>query len=136
MAALLSQAGLLLRPRNPDGAWLGPVRLDIDSAGGRIDSPTLIGSPLYKAGLDRGDVILTLGDTPLISDSAWQAVKAAHKPGDDIAVTYQGRGRTSMVHATFAADPRVEVVTYEEAGLPVTDAMQKFRQSWLAPAKN
>ena len=136
LAALLSQAGLLLRPRNPDGAWLGPVRLDIDSAGGRIDSPTLIGSPLYKAGLDRGDVILTLGDTPLISDSAWQAVKAAHKPGDDIAVTYQGRGRTSMVHATFAADPRVEVVTYEEAGLPVTDAMQKFRQSWLAPAKN
>jgi hypothetical protein len=31
------------------------------------------------------------------------------------------------------ADSRLEVVTYEEAGLPVTEAIQKFRQGWLAP---
>ena len=131
MAALLAQAGLLLRPRNGDAAWLGPVRLDIDSAGGRIDGPTLIGSPLYAAGLDRGDLILTLDGTPLTSDSVWQAIKAAHKPGDVVEVSYRGRGRESMVHATFAADTRLEVVTYEEAGRLVTNDMQKFRQSWL-----
>jgi hypothetical protein len=33
------------------------------------------------------------------------------------------------------ADNRVEVVTYEEAGLPVTESIQKFRQGWLAPAR-
>ena len=32
---------------------------------------------------------------------------------------------------TMGADTRLEVVTYEEAGLPVTDDMLKFRQSWL-----
>ncbi len=135
MAALLAQAGLLLRPRNAGAAWLGPVRLDLDSAGGRIDSPTLVGSPLYAAGLDRGDVLLTVDGTPLTSDSVWQAVKAAHKPGDVVGVTYRGRGRTSMVHAAFAADTRLEVVTYEEAGRPVTDEMNKFRQSWLSPIR-
>ena len=91
MAALLAQAGLLLRPRNPDGAWLGPVRLAIDSAGGRVDGPTLIGSPLYAAGLDRGDVMLTPRRLSRSRpDSVRQAVKAAAKPGDVIAVDLPG----------------------------------------------
>jgi len=33
------------------------------------------------------------------------------------------------------ADNRLDVVTYEEAGMPVTEPIQKFRQSWLAPAR-
>ena len=133
LAALLSQAGLLLRPRNPGAAWFGPVRLDIDSAGGRVEGPTLIGSPFYEAGLDRGDVVLTLDGQPLTSDSVFQAIKAAHKPGDAVPVTFRARGRQSTAHVAMPADSRLEVVTYEEAGLPVTEAIQKFRQSWLAP---
>lgn len=133
MAGLLAQAGLLLRPRNPGAAWFGPVRLDIDSAGGRIDGPTLIGSPFYEAGLDRGDVVLTLDGQRLTSDSVFQAIKAAHKPGDAVPVTFRARGRQSTAHVAMPADSRLEVVTYEEAGLPVTEAIQKFRQGWLAP---
>ncbi len=132
MAPLLAQAGLLLRPRNPDKAWFGPVRLDIDAHGGRIDGPTLIGSPMYEAGLDRGDVILTLDGQPLTSDSVFQAVKAAHTPGDVVAVSYQGRGRQSIAQITMPADSRLEVVTYEEAGMPVTEAIRQFRERWLS----
>ena len=28
-------------------------------------------------------------------------------------------------------NPAVEAVTYEKAGMPVTDAIRAFRQSWL-----
>ena len=133
LAALLAQGGLLLRPRNPGAAWFGPVRLDIDSAGGRIDGPTLIGSPFSEAGLDRGDVILTLDSLPLTSDSVFNAIKATHKPGDVVSVTYRSRGRQSQAHASVVADDRLDVVTYEEAGMPVTEAIQKFRQGWLGP---
>ena len=133
LAALLAQGGLLLRPRNPGAAWFGPVRLDIDSAGGRIDGPTLIGSPFYEAGLDRGDVVLTLDSLPLTSDSVFHAIKAAHKPGDAVPVTFRSRGRQSQAHVSMVADDRLEVVTYEEAGMPVTEAIQKFRQGWLGP---
>ena len=133
MAVLLAQAGLLLRPRNPGAAWFGPVRLDIDPTGGRIDGPTLIGSPFYEAGLDRGDVVLTLDGQPLTSDSVFQAIKAAHKPGDAVPISFRARGRQSTAHVAMPADSRLEVVTYEEAGLPVTEAIQKFRQGWLAP---
>ena len=133
MAGLLGQAGLLLRPKSPDAAWLGPVRSRSTRRAARSRPTTLIGSPLYQAGLDAGDVILTLDGSPLTSDSVWQAVRAAHKPGDVIPLTYRGRGRQSTVNLTVGTDTRLEVVTYEEAGRPVTDAMQKFRQDWLAP---
>jgi predicted metalloprotease with PDZ domain len=132
LTALLAQAGLLLRPRDPNSAWFGPVRLAIDSAGGRIEGPTLIGSPFYEAGLDRGDVVLTLDGRPLTSDSVFQAIKAAHKPGDAVPVTFRSRGRQSGAHVSMPADNRLEVVTYESAGMPVTEAINKFRQSWLA----
>jgi hypothetical protein len=29
------------------------------------------------------------------------------------------------------ANPAVEIVTYEAAGMPVTEAMREFRRSWL-----
>ncbi len=133
MTALLAQGGLLLRPRHPGTAWFGPVRLDIDSMGGRIDGPTFIGSALYDAGLDRGDVIDSLDGRPLTSDSVYQAIKAAHRPGDVVQATVTGRGRHYTVPVTMIVDDRLEVVPYEEAGQPVTEAMQSFRQGWLEP---
>jgi predicted metalloprotease with PDZ domain len=131
LTALLAQAGLLLRQRGPGTATLGPVRLDFDSTGARITGATLIGSPLYEAGLDRGDVILTLDGHALTSDSALEAVEAAHKPGDAVPVVFRSRGHQSTAFVSLPADTRLEVVTYEEANLPVTDAIQKFRQEWL-----
>ncbi len=130
-AALLAPAGLLLRPLNPDAAWAGPAQVEYDSSGGRLAVGTIIGSPLYDAGLDRDDVIRTLDGRPLTSDSVWDAVKAAHHPGDRIAVTYRSRGMDKETTITLAADPRLELVTYEQAGRPVTDAMRALRQQWL-----
>lgn len=130
-AALLAQAGLLLRPRSAEGAWLGPAQLAYDSTGARITAPTLIGSPLYAAGLDAGDVLLTVDGDSLRSDADWRALLGRHRPGDVIEARYRGRGAEGMTHLTFAADPRLEVVTYEEAGRPVPDAVHKFRQAWV-----
>jgi hypothetical protein len=100
---------------------------------GRIDGPTLIGSPFYEAGLDRGDMILTLDSLPLTSDSVFRAITRAHQPGEAVPVTYRSRGRQGRAHVALAADERLEVGTYEEAGMPVTEAIQKFRQAWLGP---
>lgn len=135
LAPLLAQAGLLLRPRNPDGAWFGPLALEFERDGARIDRATTIGSPFYVAGLDRGDVILTLDGVALTSDSAYQAVKAAHKAGEAVPVSYRGRGQQGLAHVALVPDDRLEVVTYEEAGMPVTKEMHKFRQDWLGPAR-
>jgi putative serine protease PepD len=50
------------------------------------------GSPADDAGLESGDVIIKMGSTPISTADEVVAYTKAHKPGDDITVTYQ-RGK-------------------------------------------
>ena len=56
--SLLSNAGLLLRKSNAGNATLGQVSLDFEGKSALIANNTIIGSPLYMAGADRGDQIV------------------------------------------------------------------------------
>ena len=129
--ALLANAGFLLRPAKPGAAFLGNVQADFSQAGMTIRGSTQIGSPLYQAGLDAGDLITSLDGKVIASDSALQALRAAHHPGDTIAVEYQSRGANRTARITLTEDPRLEVVTFEEAGMPLSDEARKFREAWL-----
>jgi len=129
---LLAQAGFLLRPAQPGAAFLGQVQLDYGKDGARITASTQIGSPLYQAGLDAGDVITMLDGRPVATDSALVAIRAAHHPGDRIEVQYQSRGMSRTASITLAEDPRLEVVTFEEAGRPLPDEARRLREAWLA----
>ncbi len=129
--ALLANAGFLLRPSNPGKAFLGLVQLDFADSSATIESYTQKGSPLYDAGLDKGDRVLSVGGHALASDGDWQAIKTAGSPGATADVTYIQRGARKTGKLTFADDPRVEIVTYEEAGMPMTDKMKAFRKAWI-----
>jgi predicted metalloprotease with PDZ domain len=130
-AALLPSAGMELRPAAPDGASAGPVRFTFDTAGAVITSATIIGTPAYIAGLDRGDRILTLDGKPLISADTYRSILAAHKPGDEIRAEVESRGTRKDIAITLANDPRLEIVTFEAAGKTVTPAIEAFRNDWL-----
>ncbi|HWA59423.1 MAG TPA: PDZ domain-containing protein [Gemmatimonadales bacterium] len=132
--ALLANAGFLLRPAKPGAAFLGNVQLDYTTAGARITGSTQIGSPLYQAGLDVGDVITLIDGRPIESDSAFQALKAAHRPGDQLQVQYVSRGASHAATVVMAEDPRLEVVTYEEAGMSLPPEAKTFREKWLSLA--
>lgn len=127
--ALLAHAGFLVRQAHPGRPWLGaPVAMEE----GRtvVAAGTLVGSPLYEAGLDRGDVLLEIDGAPVTGPAFLDALLAFHAPGDTLAVTFEQRGERKTTTLTLAEDPTVEVVPYEAAGRPVTDAMQAFRARW------
>ncbi len=129
---LLAHAGFLVRPAGPGAASLGLVRLRFDSAGAQVAGNTPVESPLHAAGVDRGDRIVTIAGRRITSDSAWQAVQAAHRPGDSAALVVERRGgRFGTVIVRFAEDPRVEVVTWESAGRGLSAAQKAFRTAWL-----
>jgi predicted metalloprotease with PDZ domain len=130
-ASLLAHAGFLLAPTNPDGAFLGLVRLDYGTEGATVLGPTLIGSPLYEAGVDRTDLIESIGGHPLKSDDDWQAIKDAHHPGDRVEIVFVQRGTRRTATLTVAADPRLTVTPSEAAGRELTDAQRAFRADWL-----
>jgi predicted metalloprotease with PDZ domain len=125
---LLAQAGVLVRPANPGAPWVGPVR---DEEGRvLVAGQTLVGSPLYEAGLDRGDRIVSLGGAP-VTTAADLAGRARAALGTATEIEYEQRGRTVKRSITFVPDPSVEAVPFEAAGRELTDAQRAFRQRWL-----
>ena len=129
--ALLARAGILLRRANPGQATLGQAQYQFQGGAATVASPTLIGTPLYEAGIDRGDRILSLEGRPLDSARTLAEILAGHRPGDTVEIVYEQRGATRPARLTLAADPRLEAVPFEAAGRPLDAETLRFREAWL-----
>jgi predicted metalloprotease with PDZ domain len=128
---LLARAGLVLRKVAAGRATAGALQL-ADGAGGiRMMAASPSGSPAYAAGLDRDDVILTLGGVRVASVSDWNRLLNTHKPGTSVPVTYRRRDANVNAVLALGEDPRVQAVPGEDAGLPPTAAQRAFRDAWL-----
>lgn len=130
--ALLARAGFLLRPAAPQAAWIGDVRFTASGGGALVGSATTIGSPLYEAGLDAGDVLTAIADRPVRNADDVARVLGELRPGQSVPVSWEstrsGRKSGSM---TVQANPRVEVVPFEDAGRTPSAEQLAFRRDWL-----
>jgi predicted metalloprotease with PDZ domain len=141
-AALLAKAGLLLQKARAGKAWAGPIGPDrrrgrsgiagASNDGLVIQSSTLIGSPIYKAGLDAGDIILKADGQEVKDEKAFDAIVDAKNIGDKITVDYRDRTGAHQTTITLEENPYLEVVTYEKVGKELTKDQQDFRNSWLS----
>jgi predicted metalloprotease with PDZ domain len=129
--ALLAHAGFLVRKASANRPTLGQAFFQVRDNQLILVSPTLIDSPLYEAGLDRGDQIIVLDHEPVGSTEQLDRIVARHKPGDALPIEFYSRGEAHTATITLIEDPRFEVVLYEAAGKEVTPAMQAFRRAWL-----
>jgi predicted metalloprotease with PDZ domain len=141
--ALLAKAGLLLRKAQPGKAWAGSLTgaarrgrsgqaRTSTTPGIPILTSTLQGSPVYKAGLDAGDVILKADGKDLKEEKDFDDVVASKNIGDKIVVDYQNRTGQHQATITLEENPYFEVVTYEKAGKELTKEQQDFRNKWLS----
>lgn len=128
---LLAGVGVLLRPADPDRAWLGDIRWQGGEGGVALATPTVIGTPIYAAGLDAGDRITQLDGRPVASPEDIAAVLGAHRAGDAIPVIFESRGTRQQATITLATSPRLEAVLFEEAGRDVPAAARALRKSWM-----
>src|SRR5207237_4247675 len=128
---LLAKAGILVKPVQQARAWFGDVPLRFDSSGTVIAAPTLIGTPLYTAGLDQGDRIIAIDGHEIHGQSDLDAVLAAHHPRENVPIRFVGRDGIKDAQLAFGESPSLEVVAYEDAGRPVTAAIREFREKWL-----
>jgi len=142
-AALLDKAGLILRKRAPGKPWAGPIgynggRMRSGSAninatqGLALRTSTLMGSPIYKAGLDAGDIILKADGKDITDAKSFNDVVDSKQIGDKIVVDYINRTGAHQTTITLEESPYVEIVTYEKAGKTLTADQQTFRANWLS----
>ena len=136
---LLAHAGLLLRPASPDQPVLTYAPLSFEDGEVRLSVNPLRGDPLYEAGLGQGARIVSIDGRTIANSEDVTAVIGALQPGTTIQLVYEQRGESGTVRVRLAPDARLEVVTFEAAGRPVTPSMRALRAEWLgskAAARN
>jgi predicted metalloprotease with PDZ domain len=131
---LLARGGFRLRKAKAGAAWIGDeprIGMRFDDSRATLTAGTLIGSPLYAAGLDRGDRVIAIDGRAIASLADIDAVVAAHKPGDVVRIEFESRGGTRTESLTLRESPALELVPFEVSGEPVTDDIRAFRGRWL-----
>ncbi|MDH5346246.1 MAG: PDZ domain-containing protein, partial [Gammaproteobacteria bacterium] len=129
--ALLANAGLLLRRANAGKAWAGPVSFAFEGRDAVIEDNTIIGTPLYDAGLDRGDQVIAVDRLKINSQGRWDNALGRYKTGDTATIRYLQRGRDLSTTITFVEDPTIEIITFESADREVSPEQLAFRAAWL-----
>ena len=131
-AKLLGRAGFTTRKQFPGRAWVGDAQLQPNGSATRVAGLVPFGSPLFDAGVEQDDQIVSLGGTELRSPAALGQVLARHKPGQTIPIGYVRRSG-EMVNTTLKLeeDPRIEIVPIERAGGTLSAGQRKFRDEWL-----
>jgi predicted metalloprotease with PDZ domain len=141
-ATLLAKAGLLLRKAAPGKGWAGPLSYNrnrgrsgeartADEAGLPVQV-SIIGTPVYKAGLDVGDIILKADGKEIKDAQSFTDIVSAKNPGDKITVNYKNRTGEHETTITLEESPYFEVITFEKAGKELTKEQTDFRNNWLS----
>jgi predicted metalloprotease with PDZ domain len=131
---LLARAGLALRPRSPGQGYAGDLRLQDGGGTVRVAAPVPFGSPAYAAGVERDDLILSIGGAPASSVAEVERVIRTRRPGDSIPLILERRGQQVTSTLRLVADPTADLVPAEQVGQPLTPAQRRFRDAWLGSA--
>jgi predicted metalloprotease with PDZ domain len=125
---LLARAGLTLRAASMNHGFAGDLRLQQAQNAIRVGAAVPFGSPAYEAGLERDDVIVSLGGEEIrtVAD-ATQAI-SSREPGETLPVVFERRGERVNATMRLVADPRQELVVDESA----TAEQRRFRDQWLS----
>ncbi|PJJ83138.1 M61 family metallopeptidase [Mucilaginibacter auburnensis] len=140
--ALLVKAGLIMRKAQPGKAWIGLSSASIRGRSGQVQATgstgltlignSLMGSPIYNAGIDAGDVILTADGKKITDPASFNQVINNKKPGDKVQVTYRNRAGDHEATITLTENPAFEIITFEKAGMQPNAAQLAFRNNWLS----
>ena len=130
-AALLPAAGFMLRKAQPGKAWLGAERFKDTGRGIEIATSTLRATPLYEAGVDKGDTLEQLDGKALKTSADLESRLAHHSPGDQVQIKVAGRAGEKIVKVELKENPTLEVVAFEQVGRKITPEIESFRAAWL-----
>ncbi|WP_205501913.1 M61 family metallopeptidase [Rufibacter psychrotolerans] len=123
--ALANQMGLTLQASN--AAVLGWEGLRFQNDQAIVAQGTFSNGPLYQAGLDRDDALLTLNGQKLTDQKTLDSLLTQHKPGDQVQLEVLQQGTKKTVSVTLARDPELQLVPQEKA----TKAARARREAWL-----
>ena len=128
-AALMAPAGLVVSRPKADEPYVGNVNVKFTDGVGKVTSTAKFATPIYDAGLESGDTIVSLGDKAITSRDDWTAAIASFKVGDTTTISYTSLGIPVIANITFAGNPSYTVTKLSDEDM--TDAQKAFLKAWI-----
>ena len=127
---LLAGMGIACDVANPGKGYLG-ANLRKTNSGISISAYTKPGSPAYKAGLESGDIILSVDGKSVTDVEGANTNITSMKPGQEVTVVYKRLNQERTCKVVLGEDPDIQTKFYEDAGQTPTPEMLKRRKAWL-----
>jgi predicted metalloprotease with PDZ domain len=127
---LLEAAGIELGLARPGSGWIGPLPVRFEDGAAVMTATPLMDTPLYAAGLDRGDRIVELGGTQMRSPEDLREVLGSRQPGERLSVRFESRGSMHEAEMMLVQDPTLRATLATDGG-----AGAEFRSEWKEAAR-
>ncbi|MDX1364994.1 M61 family metallopeptidase [Arenibacter latericius] len=127
---LFQSVGVVLKQATEQPYFGASVNINQFGAG-IIQRNTQIGSPAYKAGLERGDVIMAVNNTPLTSNQTFNDFISQYKVGEALKIAYSRYGIPKFTVVGLTANPTYTIQLMEKEGAKPGKKVLKKRKDWL-----
>ena len=127
---LLSRYGFILRSTFRNKRFTGGT-LEETADGLLVSAVPIEGSPFWNAGIDFGDLVLSVNGTAITTDEQWEDLLLNSTVGQPWEVVFISQDKVLKRRVDYSPDQTVEVLTLEETGEMPNEEVLIERQKWL-----
>ena len=128
---LFDTFGYKLIKKNPGKPSIGFVRFKYEGDTAIVISTPLIGSALYEAGVNKGDLILSIDDQAVTSYPELNFIIGTRKIDDEIDVSFSHLGKLKKGSFKLKEDSQIVLIPKEKFSMKITPEEEKLRAEWL-----
>ncbi|MBR9854787.1 MAG: M61 family metallopeptidase [Algicola sp.] len=128
---LMASVGVALKQPEASPYFGAYVSMRADETGYAILRNTKIGSPAYKAGLDNGDVILSINNKPLVKGQSFDDYLKQFSLGEVLLVKFKRYGEEKTTKIILTPSPDYAFNLMEDKDEKPSKKMLERRKEWL-----
>jgi len=129
---LFDKIGYKLIKKNPDRPGLGYVRMKFEGDTATMLSAPLVGSGLYEAGVNKGDLILSIDEQPVTSYPELNFIIGTRKIGDELEIQYAHLGKLKIGIFKLQEENQLLLVPKERFSMRLKEEEESARNNWLS----
>jgi len=128
---LMESVGVILEQPESEPYFGAYVSMSADKSGYMILRNTKMGSPAYEAGLDNGDVILSINDKPFVEDQKFEDYLKQFSIGEPLQVEFKRYGNDKTTEMVLIPSPDYSFGLMEDKEQEPSKKMLEQRKKWL-----
>ena len=128
---LMTSVGVVLEQPKASPYFGAYVSMSPDKSGYMILRNTKIESPAYKAGLDNGDLILSINNQPFLEEQSFDDYLKLFALGEPLEVKFTRFGEEKTTEITLTPSPDYVFSLMEDKDEKPSTQMLEHRKAWL-----